>query len=802
MFGRSILTSPLIKKLIDFENNPPSNPGAPNPLTYLYDHLPPYHDPSPSEPGLPTAPDPFSPPGGDPWGGAGGAIYDPIVLDLNGDGIQTIDVNNGVFFDNDANGFAERTGWVNSNDGLLVIDRNGDNVINNGQELFGDQTVLSNGTRAASGFQALADLDSNSDGKIDINDKAFSQLRVWRDLNGDGYSSADELSTLDQLDIKSFDLNYTSSNRSDENGNIQTRLGSYNKQDGTIMQIGEYQFSRDTIHTIATDLLEVPEIYTSLPDLDGYGNVYNLWQAMVRDESGTLKTLVEAFSSEENPEMRDSIMNQILYKWTNSDAIDPASRGSSIDARQLSVLEKMFGQQFSGLVTWQGTTSNPNINAAAILKDIYADVKEYYYVRLMAQTHMSDLLNDIHFTQDITTNTFVGDLADVQTEIDGYFSQSYDKGIEQLAEFSRVLYGLGLQTSLTNFTDFRNHFANTYGAEVGLTIDSAGKNLKGIINGGDGDDSLFGGAGSNTFYGGSGNDVIYGGAGDDNLFGQKGNDTLIGGSGNDYLEGGTGNDIYQFGVGSGNDRICNYGSTDEYDIVQVADGLTADMLVYLQNGSDLILEIKSSSETLTITNWFNGDSYQVDKVQFADGSELTAAQLSEMAMIRGTMSSENVYGSSRNDKIYGLGGNDTLYGSSSSMVNATMTGNDSLYGGDGNDTLFGQDGDDILDGGTGSDYLYGGAGNDTYIWGQGSGNDTIYNNGAANDNGFDTIKMQNLVLASIEFTRESNDLVCTITQTGETMRLIDWGLGTSYQVGQIQFTDGTLTAADINKKIS
>ena len=37
---------------------------------------------------------------------------------------------------------------------------------------------LSNGQRASNGFQALADLDDNKDGKIDLNDAAYAQIKI------------------------------------------------------------------------------------------------------------------------------------------------------------------------------------------------------------------------------------------------------------------------------------------------------------------------------------------------------------------------------------------------------------------------------------------------------------------------------------------------------------------------------------------------------------------------------------------------------------------------------------------------
>lgn len=104
---------------------------------------------------------------------------DPLILDLDGDGIETISINSGAYFDHDGNGFAEQTGWAAPDDGLLVRDINGNGTIDSGKELFGDQAVLKNGSNATNGFQALADLDDNNDGKIDANDAAYSQLKVW-----------------------------------------------------------------------------------------------------------------------------------------------------------------------------------------------------------------------------------------------------------------------------------------------------------------------------------------------------------------------------------------------------------------------------------------------------------------------------------------------------------------------------------------------------------------------------------------------------------------------------------------------
>ena len=120
----------------------------------------------------------------------------PIILDLDGDGVETTQLKAGAYFDHDGNGFSEQTGWAAPDDGMLVRDIDGNGSVDNGKELFGNETLLSDGTKATNGFQALSELDDNKDGKIDANDTAWSQLKIWKDTDGDGISAGDELLTV------------------------------------------------------------------------------------------------------------------------------------------------------------------------------------------------------------------------------------------------------------------------------------------------------------------------------------------------------------------------------------------------------------------------------------------------------------------------------------------------------------------------------------------------------------------------------------------------------------------------------
>lgn len=154
---------------------------------------------------------------------------------------------------------------------------------------------------------------------LDANDAAFAALRVWRDANSDGKVGERELLTLDELGIQSLSTNYTTQNITDANGNQHLQVGSFTFTDAAgntqTYTMTDVWFGEDRARTLPTELVEVPEEIAALPNVMAFGNVYSLHQAMARDGSGALKSLVERFAAETDVAARQAILEQLVYTW-------------------------------------------------------------------------------------------------------------------------------------------------------------------------------------------------------------------------------------------------------------------------------------------------------------------------------------------------------------------------------------------------------------------------------------------------------------------------------------------------------
>ncbi len=257
------------------------------------------------------------------------------------------------------------------------------------------------------------------------------------------------------------------------------------------------------------------------------------------------------------------------------------------------------------------------------------------------------------------------------------------------------------------------------------------------LDGGDGNDWLIGDDGRDATIG---NDTLYGGMGDDELYGNGGDDLLSGGGGNDILVGGAGNDTYAFGQGSGQDTI--HDTNGAVDSIRLVDALP-DNLMVTRGQDNLYLALSDTSDRLTVTNWFSGPAYRIERVEFADGMVWDAAML------------ENA------------------------ITTASAT--------NGDDELRGGSGDDLLDGMEGNDTLIGGAGDDTYVFGQGGGQDTVYDT----DGAADIIHFTDVLPDDIRVTRGRYNLYLAVSDTGDRLTVKNWFRGDEYRIEGVEFADGT-----------
>lgn len=645
---------------------------------------------------------------------------DPLIIDLGASGIDLKSVEHGVYFDLDNNDFAEKTAWIGEEDGFLAFDRNGNGTIDNGGELFGDQVILKDGSKSISGFEALREMDDNEDDMIDGEDTAFDKLRVWIDANHNGKSEPDELKSLNELHIVSISLDYKElSLVDDETGTrIAETANVMVDYDGslTTTQISEFWFPVNSSDTTQGGTV------TS-------GNVPDILKAMEDDQSGELCELCLEFVTLNDAASKRYCVKKILYHITGAADLAINSRGGNMDARDLRVIEQFMGREFIGV-----GGSSPNVNAAAILKEIYADIENQYYNMLNIYAALGGYLKAVYEYEDDN-----GKKLDLR-----FLYRILDSKVSNRDDLSTLVYDFGVYLDSfdkANGTKYFEDFSNKYSAVSAHYADMIARSKSGVtylgtdkndsfngtgknefIFGLEGDDTLNGSAGNDSMDGGPGNDVLSAGVGDDILSGKEGNDTLDGGAGNDVLKGGKGNDTYIFARGYGNDTVIDLHGQNVLWFKGLA---PSDLRVNGTDDYDAALKIKGTEDTLVIRDFCKGEEYQDYTLKFEGAAMKVTDGNSPFRYICGDNGDDDLKAVIDDSYMYGFNGNDIIHGSKGEDVIYGGQGDDTIDAGDGDDYVFGGAGDDILNGGKGNDILYGGNGEDTYMFGRDYGTDII-----------------------------------------------------------------------------
>lgn len=565
------------------------------------------------------------PPRGDsPNFGNARSFASPIILDLDGDGIETVGQSEDVFFDHDGTGIARLTGWVASDDGLLAYDRNGDGVINDGSELFGSATLLPDESLAPNGFVALSAYDLNSDGKIDASDEIYSSLRIWRDTNLNGEAESWELTNLAQNNVASVFTAYTTSSFIDAHGNEHRQVGLYELVGGGTRSATDVWFDASRSHTREAVPEDIPEDVSVLPEARGFGRVRSLRSMMT--VNATLKGLVQQYATTTDPGARDNLLDPILFAWAGTAAVNPASRGPSIDARLLEALEEFSGEEFQG----PAGGSNPGPVAAEVLRVQFDDVRQFLRAQLLAQTHEKAVFDLIQVEFDDALGRFVVDL-DAFTN---YLNSMVSAGnINRAKDLYRMLRNLEIfEGYLAAPTEqIRTH--PILGPLVTLTY----------ISGTSGADAIDGTSESNTIEGLGGNDRLAGKGGDD---------------------------VYRFAPGFGNDVISD---TAGNDTIEFTSTITASRVRLSRSPTNLTVTIVDglgvpTGDTITIGNFFapnarvglSGDGL-IETIRFSDNSTWSLAEI-WANLPAATAGADDIYGTYAEDTFEGLAGNDRIFG--------------------------------------------------------------------------------------------------------------------------------------------
>ncbi|WHS55804.1 MULTISPECIES: calcium-binding protein [Pseudomonas] len=465
---------------------------------------------------------------------------DPLVLDLNGDGVRLTDyLSNPVLFDVDNDGGSlEETGWVSAQDGIVVVDRNNngkiDNISETLSEYFGGATGTGGNTGEkpfANGFAALKSLDSNGDNLFDNRDDAWSSVKVWVDANHDGKSwvdsngnnavdagEASEVRTLSELGITNINLANTVQNGEVRDGNeVLAR--------GTFVQNG---ISKEAI---AANFLANPNGHTF--SASGNGTI-------VSTQGGGEVAPVSAYASSS----------------TSGETIDVAQKGVSNASGGVG-RDVLLGDAGSNWLA--GGQGSDSFQAGAGDDVLLIDADDLAInIHGGAGTDIVQVMGDRGVTLNLT-----------EAEIE----------IAQGGRGNDVFIAGGHSTVYIRGGD---------GDDV-LVGGSANDALSGedgddFINGGAGNDVLRGHRGQDQVMGGEGNDLIDGGLEDDNLSGGAGDDVLIGGEGDDTISGGDGVDVIELS-----------GDFSDYRITRTAEGVWISDTVAGRDGTDFLQNVEKAN---------------------------------------------------------------------------------------------------------------------------------------------------------------------------------------------------------------
>ncbi|MCY6379413.1 calcium-binding protein [Hoeflea prorocentri] len=645
-------------------------------------------------------------------------FYDPLVLDLDGDGVELSSLNgSNVYFDFDADGRAERTGWVAADDGLLAIDLNDNGIVDGIGELFGSAQT--------DGFAVLEMFDSNGDGMIDASDEAFSKLRIWRDLNQNGVSDAGELMTLAEAGIESISL-ISSEVNGTNNGNTVARQAVFNFVNGSTGTIQSIFFQTDRQDTVLdnTPIFTVDPEVAKLPSLPGSGQIHSTAYVATNDAAfaADWAALTNAAPSLTHTELR-SQFTELLLRWAGVDGEIEGSRGIYVDARHLAFVEKYFGNTYREVDPRDNTlTNSPGVQRfGGYIESNFQSLVDIMLTLFTAQTMPSAILRGVDIADFLTGPYFAHGVlnfsAELPVDADPSATLGNVGGAAQLIA-GNVPAGHGDAVAFVekafaalegmvhiSFGGDRAAYSAAMATGIAAITDAGARAVaQSIVDG----KAVFGSDDADAIVAFAGDNVFSGGLGDDVLVSHEGNDSFI------------------YRSGDGTDYIRELSTSQaETDMLELVD-LLPDALTFERVGDTLHILTGNAGDRIVVEDFFRNwgsENRGIDLIRFSDGSEMDREDIRAK----------------------------------------TVTVSDGR-----NNTVVDSANDDVLRGGTGHQQLQISTGNDTILYAEGDGHDTIVDSsGLQAEN--DTLKLAGLLPEDIQLSRAGDSLIITVVASGETI---------------------------------
>ena len=179
-------------------------------------------------------------------GGGGG---DPVVLDLNGDGISYLDSTPGVIY-NFGDG-AVSSPWISREDGFLAY-----------SDTSGSLRISFSTQPGETDLEGLASVfDTNQDGVLNLEDADFSNFGVWADANSDGIVNSSEFKSLADSGIVSVNVVSDGLVSTAANGDVVIHGQTiFTRIDGSVGLVHDVSFTVNPITSAEVPVAPTPEI--------------------------------------------------------------------------------------------------------------------------------------------------------------------------------------------------------------------------------------------------------------------------------------------------------------------------------------------------------------------------------------------------------------------------------------------------------------------------------------------------------------------------------------------------------------